>query len=245
LVQRKELEEKALLVEKVLEVFRTQKCKTVQELVSKIQKTDRTISTEEICEMIESLRDDGTLALIEPPIRGSFITYITRNPVVHFPFWAALAAVGLALFTIYLLPDAISNDGVWPMVRIITGSAAVLFIPGYGLSHLLFPSKDRNRSVITHLGLGFGLSLAIVPILWLILENSPPGARFDLVVLSMGVAGISFNFGAMYRQFLSRGKAAVLPSSTKTESTISDAAPESQSPLQEGSGIDQKIVKER
>jgi uncharacterized membrane protein len=75
-----------------------------------------------------------------------------------------LAAI-IAL-TLLLIPLAIYTGGA---VRIILGLLFVLFFPGYTLIAALFPKKDSIGS-IERLALSFGLSIAVVPLIGLILN---------------------------------------------------------------------------
>lgn len=75
-----------------------------------------------------------------------------------------LAAI-IAL-TLLLIPLAIYTGGA---VRIILGLPFVLFFPGYTLIAALFPKKDSIGS-IERVALSFGLSIAIVPLIGLILN---------------------------------------------------------------------------
>ncbi len=73
-------------------------------------------------------------------------------------------------------------------VRIIIGLPFVLFIPGYSLIAVLFPGKN-DLDGIERIALSFGLSIAIVPLLGLILNYTPFGIRSSpiLAVLSIFV----------------------------------------------------------
>ena len=75
-----------------------------------------------------------------------------------------LAAI-IAL-TLLLIPLAIYTEGA---VRIILGLPFVLFFPGYTLIAALFPKKDSIGG-IERVALSFGLSIAVVPLVGLILN---------------------------------------------------------------------------
>jgi len=75
-----------------------------------------------------------------------------------------LAAI-IAL-TLLLIPLAIYTEGA---VRIILGLSFVLFFPGYTLIAALFPKKDSIGD-IERAALSFGLSIAVVPLIGLILN---------------------------------------------------------------------------
>jgi len=70
----------------------------------------------------------------------------------------------------------------------------VLFIPGYVTVEALFP-KGREMDGIERFALSVGLSLALVPLIGLLLNYTPWGIRLtpivlSLVVFTVGVAGV-------------------------------------------------------
>jgi len=89
------------------------------------------------------------------------------------------------LWSIILLPIALLDlEGI---IRIILGLPFILFIPGYILVFVLFPSRktDRGIDVIERIALSFGLSLAVVPLIGLGLNYTPWGIRLEPILLSI------------------------------------------------------------
>ena len=75
------------------------------------------------------------------------------------------------------------------ILRIILGIPFVLFFPGYALVAALFPGKKRLDG-IERVAFSFGLSLAVVPLMALILNYTPWGVRLEPVLYSVA----SFTF---------------------------------------------------
>lgn len=199
LVQREKLEEWRLLRDKVLRILQARKWKNVEELVDTVMKSDPSVNVDEVREVVESLEDEGSLTLVEPAMRGSFFSYLTRNykfAAVH--VWLSLITISLALITIYLLPN------IWPLqyFRLVAGGIVVLLLPGFGLVGLLFPRKDIGA--VEQIGMSIGTSLALVPILWLILSYSPFGVGLNSMVWCMSAASAILILTSSYRQFLTR-----------------------------------------
>jgi len=71
-------------------------------------------------------------------------------------------------------------------IRIILGLPLVLFLPGYSLIAALFPRK-ADLDGIERVALSFGLSLAIVPLLGLVLNYTPFGIRSSPVLILLSV----------------------------------------------------------
>ena len=69
-------------------------------------------------------------------------------------------------------------------LRIALGVLFVLFFPGYTLIAALFPRRDTLDSV-ERLALSVGLSIAIVPLVGLVLNYTPWGIRLEPIVLSL------------------------------------------------------------
>jgi len=61
-------------------------------------------------------------------------------------------------------------------IRTILGLFLILFIPGYSLIVVLFPKKDDLEGV-ERLALSFGLSIAVTPLIGLVLNYTPWGIR--------------------------------------------------------------------
>ena len=111
-------------------------------------------------------------------------------------FWASLGAATLGLATVLLIPDH------FPLVAVrwVTGSILALFLPGYALLQLLFP-KGRAMDSFERFALDIGLSLAIVPLVGLILNFTPWGIRFIPVTISISAFTITFLTVAAFRKY--------------------------------------------
>ena len=72
-----------------------------------------------------------------------------------------------------------------PMLRLLLGLAFVLFVPGYTLQAALFP-RAEDVDGPERLALSFGLSIAAVPPLVLILDQLPWGIRLWPIVIAEG-----------------------------------------------------------
>jgi len=67
------------------------------------------------------------------------------------------------------------------ILRIILGLPFVLFFPGYTLMASLFPRRE-SVSGIERVALSFGMSIAVVPLIGLILNYTPWGIRLESVL---------------------------------------------------------------
>ena len=86
-----------------------------------------------------------------------------------------LLAALLIIIIIFLPPN---------VLRTILGTLFVIFFPGYALTVALFPKKDGMGGV-ERIALSFGLSIAVVVFLGLILYYTPWGIRLETVLGSV------------------------------------------------------------
>ena len=70
------------------------------------------------------------------------------------------------------------------LFRVILGLPLVLFFPGYALVMALFPERV-GLSAIERIALSFGLSIAVAPLIGLILNYTPWGIKLEPVLYSL------------------------------------------------------------
>lgn len=103
------------------------------------------------------------------------------------------------LISLLLVPLVLFN--IEPTLRLILGLPFILFIPGYILVFALFPAKKTDRGIDTleRIALSFGLSIAIVPLIGLLLNYTPWGIRLEPILLSNLIFIISIGLFGTYR----------------------------------------------
>ena len=84
-------------------------------------------------------------------------------------------------------------------VRYLFSSVFVLFLPGYSLIKALFSSNELDN--IERLALSVGLSLALVPLVGLLLNYTPWGIRTIPVTFSLLVLTLVFASAAVVRDY--------------------------------------------
>jgi uncharacterized membrane protein len=87
-----------------------------------------------------------------------------------------LLVMALVLVVIFAPPSPAYN-----VFRIILGLPLILFTPGYALVAALFP-KQEELDTTERMALSFGLSIAIVPLIGLILNYTPLGVKLEPVL---------------------------------------------------------------
>ncbi len=107
--------------------------------------------------------------------------------------WAVLAAVLLTM--VFVLVPPLNET----FVRTVLGLIMVLFLPGYSLISALFPGK-KDLDGIERIALSFGLSIAITPLLGLILNYTPFGIRQIPSLISISIFTIICTIMAYIRR---------------------------------------------
>jgi uncharacterized membrane protein len=98
-------------------------------------------------------------------------------------------------------------EDAYPIVyaRSALGIIFVLFLPGYTFIKALFPTKvpiktsSENLDTIERIALSLGMSIALVPIIGLILNYTPWGIRLMPITLSLLALTIIFATAAVLR----------------------------------------------
>lgn len=103
----------------------------------------------------------------------------------------------LAILTIYI--PGINET----FIRVIFTVPVILFIPGYVLIAALFPKKFSEKKGIDGIerfALSVGLSIAVVPLIGLILNYTPFGIRLDPIVISLTIFTIAMMIITLFRR---------------------------------------------
>lgn len=94
-----------------------------------------------------------------------------------------LFVIGLVILTdVFVLIPVLSES----FIRTVLGLPLVLFLPGYSLIALLFPAKNGLEG-IERAALSLGMSVAIVPLIGLVLNNTSFGIRETPLLVSLSV----------------------------------------------------------
>jgi uncharacterized membrane protein len=92
-----------------------------------------------------------------------------------------LFVAGLVVLTDIFVLIPVLNES---FIRIVLGLPLVLFLPGYALVAALFPTKDGLEG-IERAALSVGMSVAIVPLIGLVLNNTSLGIREGPLLVSL------------------------------------------------------------
>jgi len=106
--------------------------------------------------------------------------------------FAVIGVLSLALAFIITVAD---NHAL----RVALGLPFVLFFPGYTLIAALFPGRE-DLDGIERVALSFGLSIAVVPLIGLILNYTPWGIRLYPILISLMFFILAMSLLGWYRR---------------------------------------------
>jgi len=180
----------------VEEMIKARHPETVADLFRIVREKKPDMTREELVKIIEKLRDEEKIGLELPPPRvGSYLEYLgVRSENLWFYF--VVAASIAVLMTVYVIP----NTYPWVVFRWIVGSIFVLFLPGFVVMQALFP-RGKELDDIERFALSVGLSLAIAPLIGLLLNYTPWGIRLDPIITGLFIFTLSIAIIATYRKY--------------------------------------------
>jgi len=167
----------------------TGQCSTVNEIVNAVANQLR-ISRGVVAYELMMMWKNGEVELESVP----------RNPVAYvfsiegLWYWVSLALVLASILSVVLI-----NTAPLIYIRYGLGALMILFMPGYALVEALYPRGDE-LGPLERLALSIGLSLAVVPLVGLILNYTPWGIRLVPILISTNALTIALLTTALVRK---------------------------------------------
>jgi hypothetical protein len=168
----------------------------VQELHDALTTRNPSLTKAEVADLVQRLAEQDKVALEDiPPASRSLAEYL-RLWERNLWLYAVLVISFSTVLVIYLMPSA------YPFValRWVLGSVFVLFVPGYVTVEALFP-RGRELDSIERFALSVGLSLALVPLVGLLLNYTPWGIRLNPIVISLTILTVGLALIGLARQY--------------------------------------------
>jgi uncharacterized membrane protein len=138
--------------------------------------------------MLIEMSNEGKIHFTDPklPVSVALKVYVFSKKAYW--YWIVIALTVASVISVFTIPDT-----AFPLIylRSTLGVVLVVFFPGYTIVKALFPLElpikidNDNLEKIARLVLSVGASLAIVPIVGLILYYSPLGLHLITNTLSM------------------------------------------------------------
>jgi len=190
------------LTQTILQTIKEQKPETVEQLATLItQKT--ALPEQQIINRILKLQNQGKIRLTQQPVSApsGLATYITTGQALW--YWASIIIALATAISAFTIPE-----DLFPLVyiRYALGTIFILWLPGYTFIKALFPThvpiktSSEDLDTIERIALSAGMSLALVPIVGLLLNYTPWGIRLTPIVLSLLALTMVFATVALIRE---------------------------------------------
>jgi len=195
--------------ETIIQIIKERKPQTVEQLVT-LAKEKLQISEREILETILQLQNEGKTSLTKQQSQTSLnlTAYLKTEQALW--YWITLTLSAATTAVVFTIPE---NFYPWVYVRYVLGTIFVLWLPGYTFIKALFPAEppiktsEKTLDTIERVALSLGMSLALVPIVGLLLNYTPWGIRLTPIVLSLLALTVVFATAAVIREHQAKIKA--------------------------------------
>ncbi len=192
----------------IIKIIKEEKPRSIKELMALI-KENLPVPEEEILNVILKLQDQGKIKLNNPPLPHSpkLLTFTKTGRAAW--FLATILIAALTVVTVFTVSEEIYP---WAYFRNALGIIFVLFLPGYTCIKALFPNavpiktSSENLDSIERIALSLGMSLALTPIVGLILNYTPFGIGLAPITFSLFAITLIFAIVAFYREFHSKSE---------------------------------------
>jgi len=199
----------------ILQAVQEQKPQTTHELIRLVNDKLPDTTKQQILDAIAKLQEQGKLQLTKQPMYTptSLSAYLKTSKAAW--YWITLALTLASIIAIFAIPEDLQ-----PIVtiRYVLGTIFILWLPGYTFIKALFPQTlppkpetgiahtVQNLDTIERVALSIGLSLALVPIVGLLLNYTPWGIRLAPITLSLTALTLTFATAALLRENQTRKK---------------------------------------
>mgnify|MGYP001073390751 CR=1 FL=1 len=185
----------AKITETIIQVIKEKNPQTVEQLTAFVKEKIK-IPEKEILNHIIKLQNTGKIRLKKqiPPTPTKLGTYLKTEQAIW--YWATITIAIATVATVFMIPE---DFYPWVYIRYALGTIFILWLPGYTFIKALFPEKNLDN--IERIALSLGMSLALVPIVGLLLNYTPWGIRLTPIVISLLALTLTFATAALIREY--------------------------------------------
>lgn len=198
--------EEQQLTETIFNVIKEKKPDTVKQLTSLV-KEKLPMEEKKILDHVLKLQSEGKIKLTKQPAPVSleFSVYLFTEQALW--YWITIATAIATAATVFVIPEDLYP---WVYIRNVLGTIFVLWLPGYAFIKTLFPvelptrlslkTSQENLDTVERVALSVGMSLALVPIVGLLLNYTPWGIRQAPIILSLLLLTVIFATAGILRE---------------------------------------------
>ena len=154
---------------------------------------DKDLKFKEASKAVYVLWKKGGLNLSEPNPPSNLWSFTFNLESLW--FWALTTLVALTMLFVFFV-----NASPLLYARYVLGGVFILFLPGFMLISALYP-RSGELDGLERLALSIGLSLAIVPLVGLILNYTPWGITLTPIMVSLAIFSEALALGALERKY--------------------------------------------
>jgi hypothetical protein len=203
------------LDQQIVRTVETEKPENVQQLIDQVHKLCPSTPEREILNRTLQLQQQGKIRLKPPqtPTPEKLGSYLRSSQAYW--YWLTIALTVATAIVAFTIPE-----DAYPLVyvRYVLGAVFVLWLPGYAFIKALFPqnlpfakalarsldTSEKDLDAIERIALSLGMSIALVPIVGLLLNYTPWGIRLTPIVLSLLALTTVFATAAVIREHQAR-----------------------------------------
>jgi len=190
------------LTQTIIQVINERKPQNVKQLTTLV-KERHPLTEEKILDAILKLQSQGKIKLENQPQPASpkLVTYMKTSQALW--YWATIAIAIITVVVVFVVPE---DFYPWTYLRNALGIIFILWLPGYAFIKALFPvhvpmkTSTETVDTIERIALSLGMSIAVVPIIGLLLYHTPWGIRLTPIVLSLLTLTLIFATVAIVRE---------------------------------------------
>ncbi len=177
----------------LLELVKADPRMKVEELVGRLSERQG-IRVDQAAKTVYWLWQKGKITLQDPNPPSSMLRYVRSQ--YNLWFWLLVSMVALTTLSIYVFPQ----EAPYIYLRCVLGSFSVLYLPGSVLIEALYP-KEEDLEPLERLALSIGLSLALVPLVGLVLNYTPWGIRLNPIFVALSHLTLALAAAAVVRKY--------------------------------------------
>jgi len=176
----------------VLETANSMGQPTISELVDELVK-QRGLKFKDATKAVYTEYKKGNLGLSESNPPSNIASYFVN--LENTWFWGITALVAVTLVVVFTV-----DSSFLLYLRYVLGGVFVLFLPGFLLLSALYP-RSGEMDTLERVALSIGLSLAIVPLIGLVLNYTPWGIRLEPIMVSLALFAEVLAVAVVVRRF--------------------------------------------
>jgi len=192
------------LTQTIIQVMTEKKPQNVKQLASLVKET-LPLTEERIFDAVLKLQREGKIRLENQPLQSPLKPAIYVKTGRALWYWATVAVATLTAAVVFLVPEAFYP---WVYIRNVLGTLFVLCLPGYTFIRALFPAREPTKSsifkgnlgIVVRIALSLVMSIALVPIIGLLLNYTPWGISLTSTTLSLLTITLVFATVALMRE---------------------------------------------